>query len=60
MKLRITWKRSAIKRTANQKATIQALGLRRLNQTVEHKATPQVRGMVNKVGHLLQVEEIND
>ncbi len=60
MKLRITWKRSTIKRTARQKATIQALGLRRLNHTVEHEATPQVRGMVNKVSHLLQVEEIND
>ncbi len=58
MKLKITYVRSAIKRPARQKATIAALGLRRLNHTVIHEATPQIRGMVAKVPHLLRVEEI--
>jgi large subunit ribosomal protein L30 len=47
--------RSAIKRPADQKATIIALGFRRLNQVVEKEATPQIMGMVNKVKHLIQV-----
>jgi len=45
-KLRITWKRSAIGRPEVQKRTVRALGLRKLNQTVEHEDTPQIRGMV--------------
>lgn len=60
MKLKITWKRSAIGRAPKQKATVQALGLRRLNHTVTHEATPQIRGMVRAISHLLLVEEIND
>ncbi|MCH2224835.1 MAG: 50S ribosomal protein L30 [Crocinitomicaceae bacterium] len=47
--------RSAINRTARQKATIKALGLKKLNQVVEHEATPQILGMVKKVQHLVQV-----
>jgi large subunit ribosomal protein L30 len=47
--------KSAINRPADQKATIKALGFRKLNQVVEKEATPQILGMVNKVQHLLQV-----
>ena len=57
-KIKVTQVRSAIKRTARQKRTLEALGLRKLNQTVEHEATPQIRGMVQKVLHLVEVEEV--
>lgn len=57
-RLRITWLKSAIGYAADQKATIRALGLKRLNDTVEHEDTPSVRGMVNKVAHLVNVEEV--
>ena len=56
-KLRITWKKSAIGYNQNQKRTIQALGLRRLNQVIEHEDTPSIRGMVRNVRHLVSVEE---
>lgn len=49
--------RSAIKRPAVQKATVKALGFRKLNQVVVHEATPQILGMVKKVQHLLEVVE---
>jgi large subunit ribosomal protein L30 len=49
--------KSAIKRPAVQKATIKALGFRKLNQVVEHESTPQILGMVRKVQHLIQVVE---
>jgi large subunit ribosomal protein L30 len=55
--LRITLVKSPIGYTQRQKDTVRALGLRRMNQTVEHQDTPVVRGMVAKVSHLLQVEE---
>ena len=57
-KLRITWITSAIGCNQDQKATIRALGLRRLNQTVEHEDTPSIRGMLFKVQHLIQVAEV--
>ena len=57
MKLIITQRRSAIRRAQNQKDTIQALGLSRLHQKVEHADTPQIRGMVEKVKHLVEVRE---
>ena len=57
-KLRITYSKSAIGYPVRQKATIKALGLTRLYQTVEHDDSPAVRGMVNKVSHLLTVEEV--
>ncbi len=57
-KLRITQIRSTIKRKEDQKRTIAALGLRRLNQTVEQPDNPQIRGMIRKVVHLVQVEEV--
>ncbi len=57
-KLRITWVKSAIGRTVPQKRTIEALGLRRLHQVVEHEDNPSVRGMVQRVNHLVRVEEV--
>ncbi|MDG1295766.1 MAG: 50S ribosomal protein L30 [Saprospiraceae bacterium] len=56
-KVRVTKIKSVIGRPAKQKATIQALGLRKMNQTVEHEATPQIMGMINKISHLVKVEE---
>ncbi len=57
-RIRITWKRSAIGRPADQGQTVRRLGLRKLHQTVEHDDTPQIRGMAHKVRHLVQVEEV--
>jgi large subunit ribosomal protein L30 len=54
--IRITYVKSAIGRTKDQKETIRALGFRRLNQTVERPDNPSVRGMVEKVQHLVRVE----
>lgn len=56
-RLHITWVKSAIGYSQRQRDTIRALGLRRLNQTVEKDDTPAVRGMVTKVSHLVRVEE---
>jgi large subunit ribosomal protein L30 len=55
--IKITLVRSPIGFPIPQKATVRALGLHHLNQTVEHKDTPTVRGMLMKVIHLIQVEE---
>jgi large subunit ribosomal protein L30 len=55
--LRITWIRSAIGFPKNQKATIAALGLHRLHETVEQPDNPAIRGQIFKVKHLLSVEE---
>ncbi|MDR3272123.1 MAG: 50S ribosomal protein L30 [Flavobacteriaceae bacterium] len=55
--IKITLKKSSIKRPGNQKRTLQALGLTKLNKTVEHEATPQILGMVAVVKHLVTVEE---
>ena len=57
-KLRITQVRSIIGRPARQKRTMAALGLRRINHTREVEATPQIMGMIDKVKHLITVEEI--
>lgn len=56
-KIKITQVKSTIKRPLNQKLTIKALGLGRLNKTVEVEATPQILGMVRKVNHLVSVTE---
>ncbi|MEM7571932.1 MAG: 50S ribosomal protein L30 [Bacteroidota bacterium] len=56
-KVKITQVKSVIDRSKKQKATIKALGLRKMNQTVEREATPQIMGMVAKVSHLVKVEE---
>ena len=55
-KIQITWVKSFIGYAKDQRQTIRALGLHRLNQTVEHEDSPVVRGMVQKVKHLVQVE----
>ena len=57
-KLRVKYVKSAIGHPKDQKATIQALGFRKLQQTVEHNDHPTIRGMIRKVNHLVQVEEI--
>ncbi len=56
-KLKITQVRSLIRRTQDQKRVMQALGLRKMHQTVEHADTPLIRGMIGKVQHLVAVEE---
>lgn len=56
-KIKVKQVKSAIKRTQNQKRTLEALGLRKLGQVVEHEATPNILGMVNKVKHLVSTEE---
>lgn len=56
--LEITLKRSTIKRLANQKATAKALGLRKLNQTVVKEDNPMIRGMINRISHLVAVKEL--
>ena len=58
-KLRITWVKSSIGYSQRQKGTIRALGLRRLGDVVEQADTPVIRGMIDKVSHLVQVEEID-
>ena len=55
--IKVTLVRSPIGFTQDQKATIRALGFRRMHQTVEHKDTPVIRGMLNKVIHMIKVEE---
>lgn len=55
-KIKVTQVRSAIDRSERQKRTIAALGLKKLNQVVEHEATPQVLGMIKAVNHLVKVE----
>ena len=55
--LRITQVRSQIGIKPKQRGTLRALGLRRINQTVEHPDRPEIRGMVAKVPHLVRVEE---
>ncbi len=57
-KLRITWVKSSIGYPLRQKRTIRALGLRQLGDVVEKADTPAIRGMVDKVRHLVRVEEI--
>lgn len=57
-RLRITLVRSVIGRPGDQERTVQSLGLRKVNQTVEREDTPSIRGMVNKISHLVEVEEV--
>lgn len=56
-KVKVTQLKSIIGRTSRQKATIKALGLRKINHSVEHEATPQIMGMIRKVAHMVKVEE---
>lgn len=56
-KVRVTYVKSAIGYNKKQKGTIEALGFRKLYQSVVHEDSPAVRGMLNKVSHLIEVEE---
>lgn len=56
-KIKITQVRSATSRGSKQIGTIRALGLKRLGHTVEHEDRPEIRGMINVVDHLVEVEE---
>jgi len=56
--LKITWTKSCIGRPESQRKIIQSLGLRRLHHSVTHADSPTIRGMVNKVAHLLTVEVV--
>jgi len=57
-KVRIKQVRSKINRPERQKRTLAALGLRKMNQVVEHEGTPQIMGMVKAVSHLIEVENV--
>ena len=57
-RVRITQIKSVIDRSKRQKATIKALGLRKMNQSVEHEVNDQIQGMINKISHLVKVENI--
>ena len=53
----VTWRKSGIGYSRDQRKTIASLGLHRLNHTVEHEDTPSIRGMVSKVQHMVEVAE---
>jgi large subunit ribosomal protein L30 len=57
-KIRIKQIQSGIDRPERQKRTLRALGIKKMGQVVELEATPQIIGMVKKIGHLLSVEEV--
>lgn len=57
-KLKVTQVKSSIKRTQTQKLTLNSLGLGRIGKSVTHDATPSIQGMINKVKHLISVEEV--
>lgn len=57
-RVKLTQVKSIIDRPKRQKATMEALGLKKMNQIVEHNATPQVLGMIEKVSHLVKVEHL--
>lgn len=59
-KIRIVWKKSAIGRPDRQERTIKALGFHKLNSVVVHEDTPQIRGMITKVAHLVEFTEIDE
>lgn len=58
-KIKVTQIKSVIDRSERQKKTMVALGLKKMNSSVEVEATPQILGMVTKVNHLVKVEEVN-
>jgi len=57
MKIRIKQIRSGINRPSRQKKTLEALGLKKMNQVVEHDSTPQILGMINSINHLVKIEK---
>ncbi len=56
-KIKVILKRSVINRSKNQKRTLEALGLKKINQIVEHEETPQIMGMIRKVSYLVALEK---
>jgi large subunit ribosomal protein L30 len=59
-RLNITWVKSGIGYSQDQKRTLKALGFRKLNQSVSHQDSSSMRGMINKVRHLVKVEAIDE
>lgn len=59
-KLKITQVRSTNEKSKDQRRTVRALGLHRIRDTVVHEDTPQIRGMIEKVRHLVDVEEVEE
>lgn len=57
-KVKITQVKSLIDRPKRQKETVKALGLRKINHSVVHEVNPQIQGMINKVSHLIEIEEV--
>ncbi|HOU96010.1 MAG TPA: 50S ribosomal protein L30 [Bacteroidales bacterium] len=57
-RIKITQIKSKNRKSERQKRTLQALGIHKINQSVEHEATPQILGMVEKIKHLVKIEEI--
>ena len=60
MKLKVTQRKSIIGRRQDHRRTMRALGLRRINHSVMHDDTPQIRGMIHQVNYLLEVEEVKE
>lgn len=58
VKVRLTLKKSLIGREKSQKLTVEALGLRKINHSVEKEVNPQILGMIKKVSHLIKIEEV--
>jgi large subunit ribosomal protein L30 len=58
--IKITLKRSLIGRTERMKKVVASMGLRKINQTVTHKDTPVIRGMIHKTSHLVEVVEVEE
>jgi large subunit ribosomal protein L30 len=59
-RLEIRYTRSAIGRSERQQRTVEALGLRKLNDMVSHEDNPTIRGMIQKVGHLVSFREVDE
>lgn len=59
-KLRVTLRRGLVGRPEDQRGTVRALGLRRIGQTVDKEDRPEIRGMIFKVKHLVDVEEVRE
>ena len=58
--LKVTWRRSAIGRNAKQRRVIESLGLKRLSDSAIHRDSPNIRGMIDKVSHLVEVELVEE
>ena len=58
--LKVTWRRSAIGRDRKQRRVIESLGLKRLSDSAVHRDSPGIRGMINKVSHLVEVELVEE